>query len=101
MIEHKKAKNKDEAWKIQEDYKGKPHGWIQWKGTNVCMDIHCKCGAHLHADCDFLYNVKCLMCATVYMVNGHVELISIIHVLYTNSRQFHRETTVGTILGLI
>lgn len=22
----------------------KPHGWIQWKGTDVCVDIYCKCG---------------------------------------------------------
>jgi len=29
----KKAKNMDEAWKIQETYEGKPHGWVQWNGT--------------------------------------------------------------------
>ncbi len=35
----KKAKNMDEAWKIQETYAGKPHGFVQWKGTDVWMDI--------------------------------------------------------------
>ena len=35
----KKALNASEAWEVQETYKGKPHGWVQWKGTDVCMDI--------------------------------------------------------------
>jgi len=24
------------------------HVFIQWKGTNVCLDFHCECGAHGH-----------------------------------------------------
>ena len=59
MSTNKKAKNTDEAWKIQETYGTQPHGWIQWKGTNVCMDIHCKCGMLTHIDADFAYHVKC------------------------------------------
>jgi hypothetical protein len=73
----KKAKNKSEAWDILETYKGKPHGWIQWKGTDVCMDIYCKCGAHLHVDDTFVYHIKCKECDTVYMCNGHIELIEL------------------------
>lgn len=75
--EAKKAKNSDEAWEMQERYKGIPHGWVQWKGTDVCMDVHCKCGALLHIDSDFVYNVKCIHCNTVYMCNGHIELIEL------------------------
>lgn len=71
------AKDSDEAWKIQETFKGQPHAWIQWKGTDVCMDIHCKCGQHSHVDADFAYNVKCPKCGTVYMCNGHIELIEL------------------------
>jgi len=71
------AQSADEAWKIQETYKGKPHGWVQWKGTEVCMDIHCKCGCMSHIDAEFAYHVKCPKCGTVYMVNGHVEFIEI------------------------
>ena len=71
------AKNSKEAWDIQETYKGNPHGWVQWKGTNVCMDIHCKCGHHSHIDDEFAYNVKCPSCGTIYMCNGHIELIEI------------------------
>jgi hypothetical protein len=54
---------------------GKPHGWVQWKGTNVCMDVHCECGCHSHIDDEFVYNVKCPKCGRVYHVNGHVELV--------------------------
>ncbi len=74
---HKKALDKNAAWDMQEMYKGKPHGWIQWKGTDVCMDIHCKCGCHSHIDADFAYHVKCPSCKTVYACNGHIELIEL------------------------
>jgi hypothetical protein len=77
MIEGKKAIDKDEAWKIQETYKDKPHGWIQWKGTEVCMDVYCKCGKLIHIDDNFVYHIKCPYCNTVYMCNGHIELIEL------------------------
>lgn len=51
-----------------------PNGWIQWKGTSVCMDIHCICGAMTHIDAEFLYYVECPECGQVYEVDGHVEL---------------------------
>ncbi len=73
----KTAKDHNAAWKIQEMYKGKPHGWIQWKGTDVCMDIHCECGCLSHIDADFLYHVKCPECGNVYSCNGHIELIKL------------------------
>jgi phage FluMu protein Com len=55
-------------------HKGKPHIWIQWKGTDVCCDIYCECGAHLHHDGDFMYFVKCPRCQTVWEVGSHVAL---------------------------
>ncbi len=73
----KLVKTHDDAWKIQETYKDKPHGWIQWKGTDVCMDIHCECGCLSHIDADFLYHVKCPECKQVYFCNGHIELIKL------------------------
>ena len=76
-MEHKKAKNQKEAWYIQDMQTDKPHGWVQWKGTNVCMDIHCKCGFLSHIDDEFAYNVKCPKCGTVYMCNGHIEFIEL------------------------
>jgi hypothetical protein len=44
----------------------KPNAFIQWKGTDVCMDFYCECGAHCHFDGYFAYAVKCPHCETVY-----------------------------------
>jgi len=33
-----------------------PHAWIQWKGTDVCMDVRCSCGNHGHVDADFAFS---------------------------------------------
>jgi hypothetical protein len=66
------------AWDRQKIPKeGTPYGWIQWKGTNVCMDVHCNCGFQGHIDADFAYNVGCPECGTVYMCNGHIELVEL------------------------
>lgn len=74
----KTAKDKEEAWNIQRlPDNGQPHGWIQWKGTNVCMDVHCECGELTHVDGDFAYHVKCSNCGAVYFCNGHIELIKL------------------------
>jgi hypothetical protein len=73
----KKAETIKDAWDIQETFPGKPHGWVQWKGTDVCMDIHCICGCHSHFDGDFAYAVKCPECGRSYMCNGHIELIEL------------------------
>lgn len=54
-----------------------PHGWIQWKGTNVCMDVHCACGAHVHVDAEFCYHVKCPHCERVYAVGAYVRLVEL------------------------
>jgi hypothetical protein len=74
---HKIAKTDKEAWAIQERYEGLPGGWIQWKGTSVCMDVHCICGTGWHVDAGFAYYVKCPYCGRVYMCNGHIEFIEI------------------------
>lgn len=51
-----------------------PHGWIQWKGTEVCMDVHCECGALTHVDNEFCYHIKCYACGVVYECDGHITL---------------------------
>ncbi len=51
-----------------------PHAWIQWKGTSVCMDVHCICGTHGHVDDEFAYHLKCEDCGRVYDVEGFVRL---------------------------
>lgn len=49
-----------------------PHAFIQWKGTNVCMDFHCECGAHCHFDGDFAYVVQCPHCMTKWEMPFHL-----------------------------
>lgn len=43
-----------------------PNIYIQWKGTDVCMDFHCECGAICHFDGTFAYTVKCPHCNVVW-----------------------------------
>lgn len=51
------------------------YGWIQWKGTDVCIDLHCTCGTHGHFDGDFMYSVQCNECGRKYAVGCNVKLI--------------------------
>lgn len=54
-----------------------PHAWIQWKGTDVCMDVHCSCGAHSHIDADFTYFVECPACGQVFAMCANVRMIPV------------------------
>lgn len=74
---HKKAKNYKEAWELQQTYTGQPHGWIQWKGTDVCMDVHCVCGAMTHIDDSHCYVIQCPECDRIYFLNGNIEFIEL------------------------
>ncbi|MGN6561819.1 MAG: hypothetical protein ACTHMU_04095 [Thermomicrobiales bacterium] len=56
-----------------------PYGWIQWKGTDVCMDVHCICGNPLHVDADFCYHIRCAYCGQVYECSGYIDLIPLNH----------------------
>lgn len=49
-----------------------PSAFIQWKGTDVCMDFHCECGQHYHIDAEFAYTVKCVKCEAVWEMPSHV-----------------------------
>lgn len=60
---------------VNEVLNEKPHGWIQFKGTDICLDVHCKCGNLTHIDGDFIYFLECSACGAVYELNGHIELI--------------------------
>lgn len=45
---------------------GTPHIFLQWKGTNACMDVYCLCGEHLHFDGYFAYAIQCGGCKQIY-----------------------------------
>ena len=49
--------------------------FIQWKGTDVCMDFHCPCGAHAHYDGDFAYSVRCPNCDRTFDLGTQVRVI--------------------------
>lgn len=59
-------------------FKDKPHLFIQWKGTDVCCDIWCSCGAHSHFDGDFFYFFKCPTCGQVWECGTHVAIYPVL-----------------------
>jgi len=70
------ALNQEEAFKIFTQH-NKNDGFIQWKGTDVCMDFTCECGHHNHYDDYFAYVVKCGGCGNLYASSCNVEMIKI------------------------
>lgn len=42
------------------------HAFIQWKGTDACIDFRCHCGRHYHIDAEFLYFIKCPACGALW-----------------------------------
>lgn len=60
------------------DKLGSPHvpgAYLQWKGTNACIDLYCSCGAHVHFDGYFLYQWTCQKCGSNYLMPSNIELI--------------------------
>ncbi len=49
------------------------YGWIQWKGTDVCVDLHCACGEQTHYDGDFLYYWVCPYCDRLWEMGTHIS----------------------------
>jgi hypothetical protein len=50
---------------------------IQWKGTSVCMDVHCACGANCHVDAEFAYYYRCPACKKTFAVGQTIRLIEL------------------------
>ena len=59
-------------------FDGKPHGWIQWKGTNVCIDLYCVCGEHLYFDGHFLYYWVCPHCYRLWEMGTHIPMYEVL-----------------------
>lgn len=70
-----------ETWVGRADRGVDPGGWgplrtnIQWKGTDVCIDFDCPCGAHGHFDGYFAYSIRCKGCGKVYELGYRVRTI--------------------------
>ena len=58
-------------------FEGTPHIWIQWKGTDVCCDVHCLCGAQMHYDGNFFYFFKCPHCGQHWEVGTHMPIYAV------------------------
>lgn len=56
----------------------RPSAFIQWKGTNVCMDCYCLCGWHFHIDAEFAYAVQCPQCNRRYEMSAVIEMREIL-----------------------
>lgn len=52
-------------------------GFIQWKGTDVCLDVPCSCGALVHVDGFFAYTVRCPHCGTVWRLPTRLPLVRV------------------------
>jgi hypothetical protein len=71
------ANTNREAFDKSEKFKGRPNAFIQWKCTDVGMDVLCVCGEYDHIGGMFAYSVQCRACGRTYDVGSHVELIEI------------------------
>lgn len=52
----------------------RPTTFLQWKGTEVCMDVYCVCGSQFHIDDYFAYAVQCLKCKRRYEMSTRIEM---------------------------
>lgn len=57
-----------------QDKKKKDKTFIQWKGTDICLDWYCDCGELNHEDGDFCYEVECPKCGAVYALGTKISL---------------------------
>jgi uncharacterized protein (DUF983 family) len=49
--------------------------FIQWKGTDICMDFWCpECGAQSHFDGMFGYAIKCSDCGSFFEMPTDVQV---------------------------
>ncbi len=44
---------------------------IQYKGTELCIDVYCKCGVEGHFDGFFANNIRCPACGDVFGLPFH------------------------------
>lgn len=46
--------------------KERPDAFIQWKGTDACLDLYCTCGGQFHFDGYFAYELTCGACGQTW-----------------------------------
>lgn len=66
------SKPLDPSWDYEVDPDTGVSMFIQWKGTDVCMDFRCPCGHWGHIHGDFAYFYRCI-CGKVYELGYQVR----------------------------
>lgn len=61
---------------------------IQYKGSNLCSDFHCKCGKDIHFCGEYFHHVKCGHCKSVYYLCPTIMVI-----------ELEEEPSFGTYMG--
>lgn len=51
------------------------HVFIQYKGTDICLDFRCECGAVGHFDGDFAYALRCAECGETWGMPHDIQLV--------------------------
>lgn len=59
---------------MSDDLAALPRTFIQWKGTDLCMDFDCECGGGGHYDGFFAYIIKCPDCGAHYEMPTNIPL---------------------------
>jgi hypothetical protein len=64
----------EELWALQPVPDSDASMFIQWKGTELCVDFYCPCGHHGHYDGGFAYFLLCPNCETTYELGTQVRV---------------------------
>jgi len=51
--------------------------FVQWKGTDVCLDFHCVCGMHGHVEGRFAYYLHCTSCGRTFEMPHTFALVEV------------------------
>jgi hypothetical protein len=52
-----------------------PHVFVQWKGSNVCLDLTCPvCGTSAHYCGNFAYFLECPVCGRLWELSWYIEV---------------------------
>lgn len=54
----------------------RPNVFVQWKGTDVCLDFHCECGYDGHFDGLFCYGLRCGRCGKTWTMPHTFGLVA-------------------------
>lgn len=54
-----------------------PYGSLQYKGSDICADLHCSCGFLGHVDGAFCYYYECSQCGKKYALGMNIKLIEL------------------------